>query len=105
MRRLGGILLPACLVLASVSSPMTAMAGNVERTLVVREGRSASLLGGDFSIEVLKIRGYSIVVRIDGERRVLKLGQSVASVGASCSVRFKKISPETRIARFLTDCP
>lgn len=75
-----------------------------ERTLVVRERHSADLLNGAFTFTVLKIRGYSIDVRIDGERRKLKIGRSFQPAGGDCTVLFEEISPETRIARFLTNC-
>ena len=74
------------------------------RTLVVRERNSATLMDGAFAFTVLKIRGYSIDIRIAGERRTLKIGQSFQPAGGDCSVLFEENSPETRIARFLTDC-
>ena len=85
--------------------PVIVPAGEGQRTLVVRERASASLLQGAFTFDVLKLRGYSIDVRIEGERRVLKMGETFSPTGADCQVVFRKISPETRIARFLTDCP
>lgn len=85
--------------------PDAAQAETGQRTLVVRERAVGSLLDGAFTFKVLKLRGYSVDVRIDGEKRLLKKGQSFALPDAGCSVTFKKISPETRIARFLTDCP
>jgi hypothetical protein len=94
---------PALLsVIALIGLSGVAVAG--ERPLVVREGAAAQFSDGIAPFTVLKIRGYSIDVRMSGERRALKLGQSFSPEGADCTVVFKKISPETRIARFVTDC-
>lgn len=76
-----------------------------DRILVVRERAEASLLGGDFTFKLLKIRGYSVDVRISGEKRMLKFGQAFSPPDTDCSITFDEISPETRIARFVTDCP
>ena len=75
------------------------------RTLIVRERATASLLDGAFTFKLLKIRGYGIEIRIDGERRALKLDDTLVPESGDCTVTFEEISPETRIARFLTDCP
>jgi hypothetical protein len=83
---------------------MMAAANPDLRVLAVRERAEAVLQDGAFNFRVLKIRGYSIDVRIGGERRKLKLGQSFAPDAAGCTLIFTKVSPETRIARFATDC-
>lgn len=75
------------------------------RTIVVREKTSALLINDSFTFRVIKLKGYSIDIKLAGERRTLKLGESFGPADASCVVRFEEISPETRIARFLTDCP
>ena len=92
-------------LIAALAALTAAPSGAEERTLVIRERTTATLLDGAFSIKVWKIQGYSIDVRINGEKQLLRIGQSVSPDGADCTVRFKKISPETRIARFTTDCP
>ncbi|MEO1494131.1 MAG: hypothetical protein AAFV19_18415 [Pseudomonadota bacterium] len=91
---------------ASLVAPITALANDRQdtRVLVVRERHTASLLDGAFAFKVLKIRGYSIDIRAEGARTVLRLGQSLSPKDASCIVTFEEISPETRIARFVTDC-
>ena len=98
------MLLRASLIVALVVGPLSTRADTVPRTIVLRERATASLLDGAFTFELLKIRGYSVDVRIHGKRRLLKIGQSFSPAGSACSVTFKKISPETRIARFVTDC-
>ena len=90
--------------LAIVTGSTGVIASDDLRTLVVRERATASLLDGAFSFKLLKIRGYSVDVRINGDRRLLKIGQSFSPDQADCTVVFTKISPETRIARFKTDC-
>lgn len=75
------------------------------RTLVVRERASATLINDSFSFRVMKLKGYSIDIMLAGEKRKLNLGESFGPANASCTVRFEEISPETRIARFQTDCP
>ena len=73
--------------------------------MILRERASVELLDGALSLELMKIRGYTIDVRIDGQKRKLKRGESFGPASGACSVTFQKVSPETRIARFLTDCP
>lgn len=75
-----------------------------QRVLILRERASLQLLEGAFTLELVKIRGYTIDVRIAGEKQKLKRGESFSPEDGECSVTFQKISPETRIARFLTDC-
>ena len=74
------------------------------RVLPVRERATASLQDGALIFKLLKIRGYSIDIRVFGEKRRLNLGQSIMPEDGSCTVVFEEISPETRIARFRTDC-
>lgn len=81
-----------------------AHADTQHRTVVVREQAVATLLGGDLTFTLLKISGYTVDIRVDGARRTLKLGDAIHPDGAACSVIFEEISPETRIARFVTDC-
>ena len=76
-----------------------------QRIVILREQATLQLLDGDFTIQLVKIRGYTVDVRIGGEKRTLKRGQTFGPDNGACSVTFVKISPETRIARFLTDCP
>ena len=95
--------LPVILLAILAALPLRATAE--ERTLVVRERNTANLLDGAFSFRVLKLRGYSIDIRVGDERRVLKIGQAFSAPNGACTVTFRKISPETRIARFRTDCP
>lgn len=91
-------------VMAAVSAPAFATPDTGQRVVTLREQASVELLDGGFSLELLKIRGYMINVRVNGHKRKLKRGDSVSPQGAECTVTFQKISPETRIARFLTDC-
>ncbi len=72
--------------------------------IVVRERASASLLEGTFTFKVLKLRGYTIEVKVLGEKRLLKIGDSMSPEGAACSVTFEEIATETRLARFSTNC-
>ena len=53
----------------------------------------------------MKLKGYFVDIMLAGERRRLKLGDSFGPPDGSCTVIFHEISPETRIARFFTDCP
>jgi len=92
-------------VAIAAAAPGLADDGTDARVLVVRERHTASLMDAAFNFKVLKLRGYSIDVRIEGERRVLRLGQSFGPSDGTCKVTFEEISPETRIARFLTTCP
>lgn len=75
------------------------------RTLVVREKATASLIDDSFSFRVMKLKGYSIDIMLAGGKRKLKLGDSFGPKDGACTVVFEEISPETRIARFQTDCP
>ncbi|MEM1300684.1 MAG: hypothetical protein AAGH68_15535 [Pseudomonadota bacterium] len=84
--------------------PVTAMSNEGLRVLPVRELAVAEFPDKAFSFKLLKIRGYSVDIRMAGQRRMLKIGQSFAPEDAGCTLIFKKISPETRIARFATDC-
>ena len=74
------------------------------RTLVVRERAAASLLDDSFTFRVMKLKGYSINIMFLGEKRKLKLGDSFGPADSACTVVFEEISPETRIARFQTNC-
>lgn len=98
------MLLRLLLVVFLLAEPTMTLADAEQRTIVVRERATASLLNGAFAFKVLKIRGYSIEIKIFGEKRVLKIGQSIAPESAECSVVFKEIATETRLARFSTDC-
>ena len=100
-RTAAGLLVVAVLSAVSVS----AQSGADQRVVILREGATLTLLDQTFSMKLLKIRGYSIDVRLDGVRKTLKKGQTFSPNDGGCSVTFRKISPETRIARFLTDCP
>ena len=93
------------LALGIASATMPAFADPNSRTLVLRERVTATLLDGDFAFKLLKIRGYTVDVRIDGERRKLKIGEQFRAGNADCSVVFEEVLPETRIAHFQTDCP
>jgi len=53
----------------------------------------------------VKRLGTAVRVRWDDDVRTLKLGARVAPAGAQGEVVFEEISPETRIARFATNCP
>ena len=91
--------------IGAVSAAAPALADPNSRTLVLRERTTATLLDGGFAFKLLKIRGYTVDVRIDGERRKLKIGDQFPAGDADCSVVFEEILPETRIAHFQTDCP
>lgn len=104
MNRSPAALLRALALAALASHPFAAAAGDEWRTVVVREGAEGRLLDGAFAFQVVKLRGYSVDVGVGGERRKLKLGEGFAPEGAGCRVVFEEISPETRIARFRTDC-
>lgn len=100
---------PKILILASivgfhVAEPSIARADTQQRTIVVREWATTSFLNGTFIFKVLKIRGYTIDVKIYGKKQVLKIGQSISPENADCSVTFEEIATETRIARFTTNC-
>ncbi len=96
----------AAMFLACLNS-QTLAAGSTaaERVVILRERASVDLLDGALTLELKKIRGYTIDVRIDGKNRKLKRGETFSPDSGVCSVTFLKVSPETRIARFLTDCP
>lgn len=80
-------------------------ASDSDRTLVVRERATASLIDDSFTFRVMKLKGYFVDIMLAGERRRLKLGDSFGPPDGRCTVTFHEISPETRIARFFTDCP
>lgn len=94
----------ACLAAVALFAAAPADATAETRTVAVRELKTASLLDGAFEFQLVKIRGYSIDVRIAGKKQKLKLGESFEPESGECKVTFRKISPETRIARFETDC-
>ncbi len=94
----------ACLIIALGMSGVMAETSK-ERTIIVRERNTASVLDGAFSFKLLKMKGYSVDIRVDGTKRTLKFGDAITPPGTDCTVVFHEISPETRIARFLTDCP
>ena len=97
-------LLRVCLIAALTLGPAFSLASDEMRVLVVRERATANLSGGALSFKLLKIRGYSIDIRVSGQKRRLKLGETIFTEDANCTVVFEEISPETRIARFRTDC-
>lgn len=95
----------ALLAVAATFGPVPdARADEGLRVLPVRERAEAVFANPALTFRLLKIRGYSVDVRMGGERRKLKLGQSFAPDDAGCTLIFEEISPETRIARFATDC-
>lgn len=95
----------APLLLATLMAmPALAISDTGQRVVILRERASVELLNGSFTLELLKIRGYMIDVRIEGEKRTLKKGETFSPKSNECSVMFQKISPETPIARFLTNC-
>lgn len=102
-------LLPAIVTATFLACPkgqtLAADSTAAERVVILRERASVELLDGAFSLELRKIRGYTIDVRIDGKKRKLKRGETFEPENGGCSITFLKVSPETRIARFLTDCP
>lgn len=75
-----------------------------QHTVVVRERATASFIGGTFTFKLLKINGYTIDVKVADKKQVLKIGESISSESAECSVVFEEIAIETRIARFRTNC-
>ena len=105
LRRFHRKLLPVLLAISTMTHAAAAYADTEQRVVILRERATLQLLDGDFAIQLVKIRGYTVDVRIDGEKRTLKRGQTFGPANGACSVTFVKISPETRIARFLTDCP
>ncbi len=100
--KLSPLLIPVLMVIAVNSAAEAAEDGF--RTLVVRERATATLAENTLSFRVMKLRGYSIDIMLAGVKQSLKLGDSFASADAACTVVFHEISPETRIARFRTDC-
>lgn len=86
------------------AAPSFTYADTQQRTIVVRERATASLLDGTFTLKVVKIKGYTIDVKVDGKKQALKIGQSVSPPTSDCSVTFVEIATETRIARFTTNC-
>jgi hypothetical protein len=90
------------ILLLAVVAPT--VSGAEQRTVILRERATVDLLQGTFPMELIKIRGYLIDVKLDGKKRRLKRGEAFSPSGGNCSVVFHKVSPETRIARFLTDC-
>lgn len=102
--RLRNLLFSGLAIATAVIVAPPSYAEGETRVLVVRERAEASLLEGGFTFRLLKIRGYSIDIAVDGARRVLKLGEGFSPAGAACSIVFEEISPETRLARFATDC-
>ena len=92
-------------VIATIAGVASGAVAAEQRTIVVHEGATTTLAGGAAELKVVKLNGYSIDVRINGEKRRMKLGEGFTPEGADCAVTFKKISPETEIARFQTDCP
>lgn len=98
-------LLAVLFAISTMTHAAAAYADTEQRVVILRERATLQLLDGAFTIQLLKIRGYTVDVRLDGEKRTLKRGQTFGPDNGACSVTFQKISPETRIARFLTDCP
>ncbi|MEM7270782.1 MAG: hypothetical protein AAF401_16215 [Pseudomonadota bacterium] len=84
---------------------MDASVQAAERTLPIRERSEASLLDGAVTLKVVKLKGYYVDIRMNDEKQTLKIGQTVSPPGSDCRITFVKISPETPIARFSTDCP
>jgi len=102
MTRFKLLILAVSLIL---TAPLAAADPN-QRTIVLRERASTTLLYGSFSFKLMKMRGYSIDIKIaDAPKRTLKLGQSFTPPKSTCSITFEENSPETRLARFKTDCP
>lgn len=99
-RRVSFLLLTALLLITAAAT-----ADAAKRVVILREGASLTLDNGNLSVELLKIRGYTVDIRARNAKQRLKLGDTVTAAGSGCSVTFQKVSPETRIARFLTDCP
>lgn len=88
-----------------ITEPSITHADAEQRIFVVEERATASLHDGTFTFKVLKINGYTIVIKTDGEKRTLKIGQSFSSASANCSVVFEEIKTEAPIAQFKTNCP
>ncbi len=99
--------MPRLFVTAALLLTTCALASAAEdgaRTLVVRERATVSLLDDSFAFRVMKLRGYFVDIMLAGEKRSLKLGDSFGPADGGCAVTFHEISPETRIARFQTNC-
>lgn len=97
------LLISGLIIFASTAPALAAEDGF--RTIVVREKTSTALINDSFTFKVMKLRGYSIDIMLAGEKRKLKLGDSFGPTDSACAVVFHEISPETRIARFQTNCP
>ena len=95
---------PVILLAVLLVIPATAFPDTTRRIVILREGASRTLDNGKLTLELLKIRGYTVDIRFQGDKQKLKRGDSLRVAGSGCSVTFQKVSPETRIARFLTDC-
>ena len=98
------VTLPALSLAILLTQTSVTDAETERRIFVVREGASASLLDDKFDFKVLKLRGYNIEVKVLGEKRALKIGESLSPENSACSVTFEEIATETRLARFTTDC-
>ena len=99
------LVVSSLLVTGMSATPALADKESDQRTIILRERASASVLDGAFSFKLLRMKGYSIDVRVAGRKQTLKFGDALEPSGADCTVVFHEISPETRIARFRTDCP
>lgn len=88
-----------------LASPSAVWAEGDGRVVVVRERSEASVLDGALQFQLMKLRGYSIDLKINGDRQTLKLGEAFSAADGTCDVVFEEVSPETRIARFRTTCP
>ena len=102
---LSKLVLFAVMLTAVCIAPAIADTKADQRTIILRERASASVLDGAFSFKLLRMKGYSVDVRVAGQKQTLKFGDAIAPAGANCTIVFHEISPETRIARFRTDCP
>ncbi len=98
------LLFRAIIVAVVLAGSLVAHADTAQRTFVLREKAVASFLSGAFSFKLVRIDGYSVVVRITGKNRKLKVDQSFSPSGTNCKFVFKEIATETRIARFSTNC-
>lgn len=99
---LRNLLIPALIATATGGALLAAEDGF--RTLVVRERATVTLSEDALTFRVMKLRGYSIDIMLAGAKRTLKLGEGFGPADDACRVIFHEISPETRIARFRTDC-
>ncbi len=87
------------------AAPIPVAADEGHRILVVRERATASLINDTFTFRVMKLKGYSVDIMLAGKKRTLKLGDGFGPADSACAVIFEEVSPETRIARFKTNCP